>query len=296
MGVAGEYLDISESPLTRAAADTSDRIAIRVYSGEVKDTLGGTNFYGTNYAYGIFKSLENVSIKLLAGRKYKFDASILVNAYDCPNGHNGGMCPCTHSWVWNTSTDFTYSYDFYIDQFDYFHDNGYKYERFYGELALFDPLTAETVEIHTKRVSYGVKYIVEGMTEGYLEVKVGDMYTVNIYAENPENEDIYTFNNIYAAWKGNYVSTGTGEGYYLDSYKERHNLKLTWIKDSGNTPLGTYYVDFKRNVKTTIRIKVEDNSTPNGIVLTRQEAAWSEDDNEYLISGGEVVEVPVTQQ
>ena len=53
------------------------------------------------------------------------------------------------------------------------------------------------------------------------------------------------------------------------------------------------YLTFKRNVKTTIRFKVEEVGVKSGIILTREDVPMMDDDKEYLIEGGKVTEVPV---
>ncbi len=94
-------------------------------------------------------------------------------------------------------------------------------------------------------------------------------------------------------WNNDGTPTGTYENYYATK-----TLTISWTKDDGLVlPLGEYSVTFKRNVKTTIRIKVKDQSDiTNGIIITREEAAMTDDENEYVIEveDGTITEVPVT--
>ena len=295
LGVSGEYVKFSETPIaTRAGADTTDIIGIVVYTVN--------NGLEAQYAYGIFNSLENVSIKLLAGQKYRFVASIKVDGNHCTE-HNNHCQWYDKLSEGNVGTDFKYTSNNDIHNFfclstssDGYFYSLYKHDRFYGELTDYVPENSGTVEIETKRVAYGVHYIAEGLTEGYLKVDVScggsTYYSVNIPAENPETNAIYSFQNLQDAWRGIYNwETGGYEEYYRNKV-----LVISWIKaDGSSTPLGSYDVTFKRNVRTTVKINVEDASLPNGIRVVRMDNALSGDDQEYVITGGQVVKVPVTE-
>lgn len=304
LGLSGEYVEISESPLaTRASADTSDLIGIAVYS-VTKDPYMEGSYTRTNYAYGIFNSLENVKIKLLAGQTYQFVASIVVDGHFC-GIHQYGGCDSNMFSSWNVSKDFNYTSQFDESYFRYLHESygspNYKFhhDRFYGELAEYNAEKDGTVLIQTKRVAYGVHYIAEGLVDGYLNIEVRQpnssnyLYYVDIPAMEPEKNGIYSFQDLCSAWRGVYnMEKGVYEDYYANK-----TLNITWIKNDGSrTPMGSYDVIFKRNIRTKVRIRVEDSSTPNGIVVTRQDEVMYDDDTEYLISGGKVVEVPVSQE
>lgn len=71
LGVTGEYLDLSDSPLATRTTTTTDTYGINVYTV----TGSGTE----KYASGLFTSLENVNIKLLKNQKYKFQVGIYVS-------------------------------------------------------------------------------------------------------------------------------------------------------------------------------------------------------------------------
>ena len=60
----------SDSPITRADTESRDLIGIAVYKGTEK------------FAYGIFDNLNDVSIYLKAGSKYKFKCTLIKEAKD----------------------------------------------------------------------------------------------------------------------------------------------------------------------------------------------------------------------
>jgi hypothetical protein len=122
------------------------------------------------------------------------------------------------------------------------------------------------------------------------------LYDIEFGAENYES--IYTFRYIDDAWRG--IGTGdydysTGKyNEYVNYYSDKH-LTISWKKADGTiVPMGTYMVTFKRNVKTTIRIKAENLDLDNGILVYKEEVSMADDDVIYDISGGTVVEKDVT--
>ena len=97
-------------------------------------------------------------------------------------------------------------------------------------------------------------------------------------------DKIYRFYNIRNAWLS-------------EDYRSSKIITISWAKDDGSeTPIGSYEITFKRNIKTTIRIKLGESGLQNGIVITRGDTPMSGDDNEYVIEGGEIIEVPVTTE
>lgn len=300
LGLAGEYVEISESPLMTRADGAQDLIAVRVR------TITGDS-EPVNYAWGIFTSLDNVSIKLLAGQKYKFETSIMVGVPDSESDYryyyqNGQYVYCFNDPV---SSDFTYSAKFDLYNFNsiwalYSGDYRYEYhhDRFYGELEEYVPENGGTVQIEAKRVAYGVRYIAEDMTEGMLNIGVAnrdneELYRVEVPSENPDYAGLYSFRSLWEAWRGRWVEDGWYENYYAEK-----SLNISWTKADGSvTPLGSYEVTFKRNVMTTIRIKVDQAAIPDGkgIVIVRTDDALVSDSYEYVLNGGKVTEVPVTQ-
>ena len=299
LGLAGEYVEISESPLMTRADGAQDLIAVRVR------TITGDS-EPVNYAYGVFTSLNNVSIKLLAGQKYKFETSIMVGVpgseYDYGHYYHNGEY--THCFGTPVSSDFTYSAKFHLynfhDIWNRYSNNGYEHhhDRFYGELEEYVPENGGTVQIEAKRVAYGVRYVAEGLNEGVLNIGVTNRYNEELYrlevlSENPDYAGLYSFRSLREAWQGRWVEDGWYENYYADK-----SLNISWTKADGSvTPLGAYKVTFKRNVMTTIRIKVDQAAAPDGkgIVIVRTDDALVSDSYEYVLNGGEVTEVPVTQ-
>lgn len=279
LGVTGEYLDLSDSPLATRTTTTTDTYGINVYTV----TGSGTE----QYACGLFTSLENVNIKLLKNQKYKFEVGIYVNDMVTLEGDeyrsvNRGE---------EINENFHYGTNRSVENFMAMTSTK-EYDYFYGELTDYTPTDNGTVEIGTKRTVYGAHYIAEGLNEGTLNIVtrgISASHSVNLTAANPEYNGIYCFSEIRSAWFG---SAGPVQPV---NYYTTKQLTIKWTKDDGSeTPLGTFDVTFRRNVKTKIRIKVTDPGVQNGIVITREDTPMTDDDKEYVIEGGEITEVPVT--
>ena len=294
LGIAGEYVELAETPLaTRAEGDGSKEMISDVYRIQVYTiTESGMR---TPYASGSFRSLDALTIKLLDGSKYDFIASIIT---DVTFYSMDGTGEYWHSIYGGYETQFNYSNNYTLDQLTSIWDGSMlAKERFYGELSGYTPSENGYVKIDTKRTSYGAHFIAEGLTEGRLDIQIryqgyssSNYISKSLTPEAPEFEGIFSFSEQQSAWQGRYsMETNT----YVDYYDTKQ-ININWIKaDGSTTPMGTYDVTFKRNVKTTIRFKVEEVGVKSGIVITREDAPMVDDDNEYVIEGGKVTEVPV---
>ncbi len=261
LDLSGEITGISNSPLSRAESN-NNLYGIQVYSSPLSD-----NNYKP-YAYGLFDNISNLTIQLLQGYKYKFACTMLVDGktkiqkyndgtYSCPFYDNSSsFLKISTSFVTNSSNYITYISSGDATQVDgilYDHPN---IDRYYGETTDFTPSDNGSVSINMKRVSFGLKVIADGLTEGKITVSIPRAPSMAIEYPNTSIEDIYTLNNAY-----NKDLTWT-----QDDYSETLALSFNWVKSDGAVvPLAIQNVAFKRNVLTTITIKVKDNSTNNGI-------------------------------
>ena len=290
LGVTGEYLDLSDSPLATRTTTTTDTYGINVYTV----TGSGTE----QYAYGLFTSLENVNIKLLKNQKYKFEVGIYVNdkvTLDIDGAAWGGKYFSGNRMA-TIDDSFKYGNNSVDNDLNYLSSK--EYDFYYGELTNYTPTDNGTVEIGTKRTVYGAHLIAEGLSEGSLNVtarcsfpSIDGGFNVNLTEAVPEYNGIYCFGDVRNAWYGTLEKVEEPPVNYYTTKQ----LTIKWTKDDGSeTPLGTFDVTFKRNIKTKIRIKVTDPGVQNGIVITREETPMTDDENEYVIEGGEITVVPVT--
>ena len=111
-----------------------------------------------------------------------------------------------------------------------------------------------------------------------------ELYSIEMTTEIKEVNNIYAFQETRKAWQ------------QYEDYTVTKKLYITWTKnDNSVTPLGTYDVAFKRNVRTTIRINLENFGLTNGLEISKEENEMTNDENEYVIENGVITETKVTQ-
>ena len=286
LGFTGE-ISVSESPLSRASEN--DLYGIQVYSCPNVD--GATTY--TKYAYGLFDDTDLMNIKLLEGYKYKFVATMVVDGKNkLLKSNDEGLY--TRPFLKNDSP-FEYSQitnSFKITNTEYFHglgsgstgtQNGHAsgFERYYGN-CVYIVDDSKSVSINMKRVNFGIKFIADGLTEGTLSVRMKRTNEILITHPETSNENIYTFEDLDPA-------------YTTDNYSETISTELIWTKDDDVVvPLGTHDITFKRNVLTTVSIKVADVTTENGIGFELETTEMGTED--ITIKNGEIVDTNVTPE
>ena len=169
-------------------------------------------------------------------------------------------------------------------------DNGYTYlaelsgpsyhpntMRYYGEVTDYVPTANGSVSINMKKVVFGAKFITEGFTEGTLYIKLKDAPTLQLVFPQTEVEDIFTFKNEYPS----------GNRWTADTYTEAILVSISWQKNDGAiVPLVNQEVTFKRNIKTTITVKVNDSSVNQGLNITEEKNELQPGENIVLESSG----------
>lgn len=306
LGCTGEFLEFSNSPLSRTTAE--ELYGIQVYSltpvymhDDPETNEPVYSYESTPYAYGMFTSLNDVTIRLLEGTKYKFEVAIAINPFKLDNYY---WFQDDYSEYNSTyGKEFAYSSELGLFVNDVCHGaydlSKIPYDRYYGELDSYIPEENGSVDIYTKRVVYGVKYETTGLDiDETLKIEVSTSTSSNIYSVevgSDSYEGIYAFLHTYYAWKGLEIWNETTGEWVYENYTSDKKLTITWNKADGTAvPMGTYNVTFKRNVMTTIKIKAENLNMDNGIKVYKEEVAMVPDENIYEIEGGKVTEVPVT--
>ena len=92
----------------------------------------------------------------------------------------------------------------------------------------YTPTENGSLTIDLKRTAFGLKYEVSGVTDGTVSVKIEN--TSRIFFENTEitseyesEEKIFTFSDVYSAWK------------YANNYTESITVSATWARGVGIT-------------------------------------------------------------
>lgn len=265
----------------------NDLYGIQVYSCPNVD--GATTY--TYYAYGLFDDTSLMNIKLLEGYKYKFVATMVVNGKNVIRSTNNVYSSPFNS----TSLDnkFIYSKDKNIGGTSGVsvgnvslvgHTGSFKHaniDRYYGESGDYIPENNKKVEIDMKRTTFGIKYATD-LSEGSLKIALDGAPEVVINHPQTDHEDIYSFHYVQSVFTNNNNS-------------ETIPTTITWTKTDGVVvPLGTHNITFKRNVLTTVSIKVADVTTENGIGFELETTEMGTED--ITIENGEIVDTNVTPE
>lgn len=283
LGFSGEITDISEFPLTKASGN--DLYGIQVYSCHTDSTTY------TRYAYGLFDDVSKMTIKLMSGYKYKFNCTMVVDGKNKIDSYDGYYTYPFHLSASNSNmrtllnNAFTYSSSDYMDYINacsgaitkkglYIRPN---FDRYYGELSDFTPAENKAVTISMKRVSFGAKFIADGLTEGTLVIDMDEAPEMNIVYPATDIQDIFTINN---AWTSDDITDVVSASIY-------------WLK-SNNTkiPIATQRITFKRNKMTVITVKVTDSSTTSSLSLNTETTEMTQTDS-ITINSGTGIDTPV---
>lgn len=299
-GLAGEITSITDSPLTRAISN--DLYGIQVYSTPDSSYAGGAYQSEKPYAYGLFDDKAKMSIKLMAGYKYRFVCTMIVNAKSrLPNwGSYYNVSPFNISGN-NSQTEFSifnYSTD------NYFHSlqNGYtglsdsigsfygyrpNVDRYYGETMNYVPTKDSTVTINMNRMVFGAKFVAEGLESGKLFIQMQDAPLLTLEAPNTEVQDIFTFSNVSYPGLDDPMT-----GKYVD-YSEDISVSINWLNaDSVKVPIASQNIRFTRNKLTTIKVRVQDSTMANSIGIITEDKPMAVGDT-ISIGGGSSTDTPI---
>ena len=289
-------LDYDYEPLTRAE-ENNDLYGIQVYSAI--PTSGDYDWQP--FAFGLFDSTDNLTVKLIRGYEYKFVATMIKDGKDKIRSDKDGSysSPFSH-WVNHstaqaapTSLTMTFFYDqqgycsldngrvSLKNDDEYYHPN---VERYFGELEGYIPGdNGSKVTIELKRTSFGVKYIAKGdyAENGTLEILMESAPQLNLnLAEGNEVSEIYSFENVRDTWLD-------------ENYTETVAVTLRIAYSDGTTaPLGTHDITFKRNTTTVVNVDLTVGGD-NGVGIQVTDGGEMPEGSEITIKDGEIVDTEI---
>lgn len=267
---------VDQEPMSKASTSSDDAYGINVYYD--KESNGATDDL---YAYGLFDNTSDMSITLLSGHKYKVCCTLVKDAKKTlfygqafGNKYSGYAYPfqtnvsnstqLENRFIIGTSTYFTGLQLGKVHLSTASPDSGDYTEyasinRFYGETDQYEPIPNGVIDVYLKRVIFGAKFVITGLQEGTLDVKCGNIFSeyFNVYSDHSER--IFSFNNIYDTWKN---ETPLNETVSITYNSDRGKLWNITQKQS---------VLFKRNVMTTVNIKVCPDLSGANITFTEEE-------------------------
>lgn len=250
--MAGEILEIEEGPLTKAA--TNDLYGFQVLYKKAED------IEYTPFAYGLFDDISNVKIKLRKGYVYQFICSMVKDMERENLPDKQYTIDLNNDFTYDISRD--YRYTLRIGGLNFFLGSETSscipipsVDRFHGEISNITPSATSPVSINMLRVVFGFKCVVEGLKEGRLKILLGSSSDGHggplIYINTGEDqtfEDIYTFESFNNNGNNEYLEAN----YYLNVVHEH--------SDGTKEVIVNKQVQFDRNKKTTVTIKVNSNN------------------------------------
>ena len=298
--LGGEFISTSETPLSRTEVAPKKIYGINVYYK--KD--GDMNYQ--NYAYGLFDNIEDMTISLIEGHKYKFECSMVREDADTLYHDNEiYYAPFNQLGITNhkyrgialenkfniSTTNYVYFgglkigtmstsgyYDYYDCQSDY-----PKSDRFYGELTGYVPTKDGVANIDLKRTAFGFKFIVTPPVDGTLFIN--NIYTNNgsinsnikLSADDNilEYSSMYTFYEVYKCWQ-------------VEKYSKDFTIQLTWERANGATQTFEKTITAKRNVLTTININVNGGTTDSSLGVKEDDTPMGNENVDMNFNGGDL--------
>ena len=277
LNLTGDFdVDVDQDPITKATS-SNDAYAINVYYDKEGD---GTR--NDIYAYGLFDNVADMTITLLSNHVYKVVCSLVKDAKTTlyygqafNNTYSGYAYPfqttasnstlINNQFVIGTSTYFSglTSSKSHIASTTSPSTSNYttypKTNRFYGETDNYSPVPNGTIDIYLKRIVFGAKFVVTGLSEGTLKVTCGDFYSASYTKDSEGTEYIYTFPSVRDVWLNDTPLVATTSLTYTSS---RGNL---WDISTSQS------VQFKRNVMTTVSINMSPDKSGAYFTITEED-------------------------
>lgn len=136
---------------------------------------------------------------------------------------------------------------------------------FYGEVNDYSPTGSyETLDLNFKRVGFGLKYELAGVTDGEVSIKIYN--DTKTFLEGTINTSTYSSDEKFFAF---YDARSAWE--YADNYTENLNVGVSWKRGIGVTQdLGVKTIQIKRNRLNNIKIKLGSDDRGAGVSLNTE--------------------------
>lgn len=163
-------------------------------------------------------------------------------------------------------------------------------DRYYGETTDYTPKEGGIVAINMKRCTFGAKFVVTGVTDGAFSFSVqsNKKYVTsggNIKSDTTYTEQIYTYDNVYDCWQKTIMN---------GDFSQDFTITMTWVRGNGITQtLDPLTVTFKRNVLTTVNIRLNGGDVNNSFNLDVENTEMGEANTNFDIDAGSMTDTPV---
>ena len=338
-----EDVTIEEDPLPKSRAvgeetESTDLYGINIYYDKDKD--GEINDV---YGYGLFDNVADMTVSLLTGYKYKFVCSLVKDgknkiikgkaSNNISNSYHESSYEGYGAPFWKSTQVFREDSYFYSYYYDYYyaptilenkfvlgtdfhltglgqgwgHEKGcrrincysnnfthyFSVDRYYGETTDYIPQEGGVVNITMKRCVFGVKFVITGVTDGTFNFSIRNKKNIEIkqISESGITSDttyegkIFTYDNVYDCWQKAMEGQDVSEDFTLD---------MTWKRGNGVTQtLEPLTVTFKRNILTTVNIRLNGGDTDNSFNLDVDNTEMGEENKDFDVDAGDMTDTPV---
>lgn len=273
-------INVEEMPLTRGL-ESDDLIGIHIFK----------NNGGNSFCFGLFKDLTDVKVALQAGSSYVVKAT-MQKGRDWLNGNvrpfifyttylyypqKGNPQTRERYFEFNSNNQNVFIYGGYEDYLDEINYDDH-HDSFLGYLSGYIPVVNGNIELSLRRVSYGIKMKVIGLTDGSLSIKC--------WHNKGTDYVLYNNNSITADFEGetkifNMCDISSAYTYADDDYQEAVKLNVVWTRGNGIVQnLGTKTAYVKRNAVNVFKIKLSTNDTDVDVDVDPEEGDMDGEDED----------------
>ena len=313
LSLGGEFVEVSESPLSRASEAPAPKnyYGVNVYCMK---TDGSVNKY-SHYAYGVFDDLASMKLMLLEGYKYKFECTTLKER------ENYRLLNDTKQ---NLSSPFTYGQDgysdsnfplynlnkfstsaiYYLNQIEGGYTSYYEwlgeednyatysdagsyppFDRYYGELENYEPAENGVATINMTRTSFGVTLHVNEVPDGSLKWNCYDLFhgkgRVSSTSEPIEIFNHYTFAEIKSCWNN------------PETYSKDFTIDFKWTRENGYEQWFSKKITVKRNINTILTVSLDGGSNNITFGLHEEDTEMGVENDSVSFNGGALTDTDV---
>ena len=242
--------------------------------------IDGDSF--TQYAYGLFDSTTDVTVKLLTGYKYRFRAR--TGKIDNFKKHKTDDFYATYGgydflFLSHVENIFHYENSGISQRNDWYNEG----DLFFGETGEYTPTQGGTVTIDMERVSFCLSISVQNFSEGVVKVR-SDQFRNDFVIEYPTT----SFNS-------QYVMKDFGISFRNPDYYEEITISAELTNaDNVTVPLGDATIKVKRNHITKVKINANPPTTESQFsLLYSEDPVVDNEEDTYNIGGGETIDTPI---
>ena len=251
----------------------------------------GAPFWKSSQSYN-----ENTSSYSSYYSSYYYNYDYYYHYYDAPTiltnqftlGTSFHLTGLGQGWGHNKNN--AYTNDKYINCSGSGLTHYFPADRYYGETTNYTPKEGGIVAINMKRCTFGAKFVVTGVTDGAFSFSVQSNNVKvtsggNIKSDTTYTEQIYTYDNVYDCWQKTIMN---------GDFSQDFTITMTWVRGNGITQtLDPLTVTFKRNVLTTVNIRLNGGDVNNSFNLDVENTEMGEANTNFDIDAGSMTDTPV---